>query len=63
MTERELAILRESLSDVASALIGLLVGLHRQSPPEEQEGLRDPYHLAADACDRLRGVRLPRVIE
>jgi hypothetical protein len=63
MTEHELATRRESLSDVASALTGLLLGLHRQAPEEEREILRDLYHLAHDAVDRLRGGPLKRVID
>jgi hypothetical protein len=66
MTEHELATLRESLQDVSSALTGLLMMLTRGEPlqePRQQEMLRDLYGLAADACDRLRGVRAKRAIE
>jgi hypothetical protein len=63
MTDEKLAELRESLRDVASALTGLLLGLHRQAPPEEREILRDLYHLAHDAVDRLRGVPTRRAID
>jgi hypothetical protein len=63
MTESELSTLRESLSDVASALTGLLASLHRRAPEEDQEFLRDLFHLSADAVDRLRGYALTRALE